>query len=181
PGREPVGARVRADVVQPQRLRVGDEQAEDAAPARQVADGLAGLGVDAAGDEALKLDATVVEDAQRGVAGAGHAPGDLEQLADDALEIELGHETATGLDQLPQAGSVKRCGRKRQRSAEPTARGAFRAARARAISSLQARISVQLRASRSCRRPPNVVTSRAPTLSARRRARAGVWSPRSAG
>ena len=41
---EPDRARVVGDVVQPQRLRVPDQHAEDAAPARQVADRRVGLG-----------------------------------------------------------------------------------------------------------------------------------------
>ena len=53
-----------ADVVEPQRARVVDQHAEDAAPARQVADRAVGVLVDAARDEALELAALVVEDAR---------------------------------------------------------------------------------------------------------------------
>ena len=56
-----------ADVVEAQRARVVDEHAEDATPAREVADGAVGLLVDAAREEAGELAAAVVEDAQRDV------------------------------------------------------------------------------------------------------------------
>ena len=45
-----------------------------------------------------------------GVARAGHPTRDVEQLADDALEVELGDEPATRMDELPQAGGVERSG-----------------------------------------------------------------------
>ncbi len=64
--------------------------------------------VDAVGDEALELVAVFVEHAERGVAGAGQFAGDLEHLAEDDLGVELGHEAATDVDQLPQAGLVER-------------------------------------------------------------------------
>ena len=54
-GREADRARVLGQVVQAQRLRVADQHAEDAAPARQVADRRVRLRVDAGGDEALEL------------------------------------------------------------------------------------------------------------------------------
>jgi len=59
------------DVVQAQRRRVSDEDAEDAAPARLVADLAARGVVDAGRDEALQTRARRVDDAERRVPGAG--------------------------------------------------------------------------------------------------------------
>ncbi len=69
-GREAVGAGVVADAGQPQRPRILDQHAEDAAPAREVADRAPPLGVDAVREEALELAPLVVEDAERDVARA---------------------------------------------------------------------------------------------------------------
>jgi hypothetical protein len=55
PRREADGARILRDVVQLQRRRVADEDTEDAAPARQVADRAVRLLVDAGGDEAFEM------------------------------------------------------------------------------------------------------------------------------
>ena len=106
-GGEAVGARVVADVGEAQRPRLLDQQAEHAAPARQVADRAPRLLVDAVGDEALQLVAVLVEHAERGVAGAGQLAGDLEHAAEDDLRVELGDEAAADVDQLAQPGLVQ--------------------------------------------------------------------------
>ena len=103
------------DVGEPQRLWVLDEQSEDAASARQVADRAMAIGINAAGDEALELGAALIENAERGISRAGHPARHVEQLADDALDLELGDEPAPGLDELPQAGSIERRGRSSER------------------------------------------------------------------
>jgi hypothetical protein len=60
-GREAVGARVVADIVETQRAGLVDEHAEQAAPAWQIADRAVGLLVDAAREKARQLAAIVVE------------------------------------------------------------------------------------------------------------------------
>ena len=96
-----------ADLGQAQRARLLDQQAEHAAPARQVADRPPRLLVDAVGDEALQFVAVLVEHAEGGVAGPGQLAGDLEHLLEDHLGVELGDEAATDVDQLPQTGLVQ--------------------------------------------------------------------------
>ena len=94
---------MRADVVQPQRPRVGDQDAEHAAPAREVADRAVGLLVDPGGEEALELLAALVEHADRGVARAGELARDLEQPLEHRLGVEHGDERAADVDQASQA------------------------------------------------------------------------------
>jgi hypothetical protein len=72
--REPVAARVLADIGQAQRLGVFDQRAEHPPAARQLADRAAGLRVDPHDQELLKLRALVVEDPDRGVARPGYLP-----------------------------------------------------------------------------------------------------------
>ena len=83
---------MRADVGEPQRPRVGDQHAEHAAPAREVADRAVRLRVDAGGQEALEPLAPLVQHADRGVARAGQLARDLEQPFEDGLGIEDGDE-----------------------------------------------------------------------------------------
>ena len=97
-----------ADVGEAQGARPLDQQAEHAAPPWQAADLLPFLLADPVGDEALEFVAVLVEDAERGVAGAGQLAGDLEQAAEDDLRVELGDEAAADLDQLAQASLVER-------------------------------------------------------------------------
>ena len=100
--REAVGPRVRAHVVQAQRMRVGDQHAEHAAPARGVADRPVGLLVDPGGDEALEPLAALVEHADRRVPGAGQLARDVEQPLQERLGVEHGDERAPDLDQPPE-------------------------------------------------------------------------------
>ncbi len=108
PGGEAVGAGVVADVAEPQRPWLLDQQAEHAAAARQVADRPPSLVVDAVGDEALELVPVFVEHAERGVARAGQLAGDFEHLAEDDLGVELGDEPASDVDQLSQPRLIER-------------------------------------------------------------------------
>ena len=116
PGREAVGARVLGDVVQPDRHRLVDQQPEDAAAARQVAD----RGVDrrllAGGQELRQLAALVVEHAERGVARAAQLAGGLHHALQQDVEIELGRQRAADVQQLAQAVGAEQmaivaCGR----------------------------------------------------------------------
>ena len=99
PGREAVRMRVCADVGQPKRLGVLDEHTEDAVPLGEVTDPGAGGSVDPEGEEPLEPIATVVEDAQRGVPGAGELAGSLEHRLEHGLEVEVRHKRATDLEQ----------------------------------------------------------------------------------
>ncbi len=65
------------------------------------------LGVDAAGDEALDLSALLVEHADRRVPRAGQLAGGLQQLVQDVIELEMGHERPPGLQEPPQLGLVE--------------------------------------------------------------------------
>ena len=88
-GREAVAARMIAHVAQAQRLGMFDQHAEHAASARQVADrGVRGL-VHARGQELGELGATVVEDPQRGVTGAGDLACRLQHPVQQRVEVEL--------------------------------------------------------------------------------------------
>ncbi len=107
PGREAVGARVVADAAQPQRPRLVDQDAEDAAPAREVPDRAARVGLDAEGEEALQLAAVGVEDPERRVVRARDARGDVQQLLEQVLEVELGDERTARVDQAAQARRVE--------------------------------------------------------------------------
>ncbi len=94
---------MRADVRQPQRARIGDQHAEHAAAARQVADRAVRVLVDAGGEEALELLTALVEHADRGVASARQLASDFEQSLEHGLRVELGDERAAHLHQPCQA------------------------------------------------------------------------------
>ena len=94
---------MRADVGQHQRARVLDQQAEDPAPAREVADRRVRGRVDAAGEEALERPPLRVEHADGRVARAGQLACGLQQPLEHDLEVELGDERAAGL-QEPRGG-----------------------------------------------------------------------------
>ena len=94
PGGHAERARVGADVVQAQRPRVVDEQAEHAAALGRVADDPAALVVDPAGDEPRDPLAVGVQDPQRGVARAGQLARGLEQMLQDLVKVKLAHQLA---------------------------------------------------------------------------------------
>ena len=70
------------DVVEPQRLRVADQNAQDAAPVRQITDRRVCVSVDSCRQESLERLAGPVDHAESCVAGAG----DLGRRLDDALK-----------------------------------------------------------------------------------------------
>ncbi len=77
-----------AHVLQPQRLRMADQLAEHAAPARQVADVGDLLLGQSRGDEALEALAARVEHPERRIARARHLAGGVHDAAEDALELQ---------------------------------------------------------------------------------------------
>ena len=107
---EPIRAMVLADPRQAQRSRVLDEDPEHPPPAREIADRPRRVVVDASRDEALELGALAVEHADRGVASAGQLAGRLEYVAEHGIELELGDDEASDVDQRPQAIGFERFG-----------------------------------------------------------------------
>jgi hypothetical protein len=101
-GREADGSRILTEVVEPQRPRVGDQRAEDAAPARQFADDGARLRGEAGRQEPLESRAGRVDDAEGGVARAGDGGGGLDDVLEERVERELGAEGDAGLDEPAQ-------------------------------------------------------------------------------
>ena len=100
--RESVGLRVRADVRQTQRPRLGDQHPENPAAAGQVADGAMGVLVDAGREEALEALAPLVEHADGRVARARQLARDLEQALEHRFGIELGDERPPDVQQAPE-------------------------------------------------------------------------------
>ena len=98
-----------AEVVEPQRPRVLDQQPEDPAPARQLPDPAMRGVVDAGRDEALELLPCLVEHPDGRVARAGDLARDVEELPQHRLDVDLGdQQPAPGIDEAPQAGLVER-------------------------------------------------------------------------
>jgi len=93
---------VRADVVQAQRVRIADQHAEDAAPAREVADRpVRGL-VDARGEEPLELGALLVEHADGRVARARELARHLEQA------VRIASVSSSAISDRPTSRSARR-------------------------------------------------------------------------
>lgn len=98
---------MRVQVMQPQRRRLLDQQAEDAAAVRQVTNRAVRLRVDPARDEAGERLARFVEHAERRIAGAGQLARRVEHLGEQRLEITLGDERAPDLNEPAQPLLVK--------------------------------------------------------------------------
>ncbi|GAA3337127.1 hypothetical protein GCM10020358_12240 [Amorphoplanes nipponensis] len=77
------------DVRHAYRVRVGDEQAEDAAAVREIADPGVRGGVDAVRDEVGELHVGP-DDAERAVAGAGQRARGLDDALQRAAQVEVG-------------------------------------------------------------------------------------------
>jgi hypothetical protein len=102
--REPDGARIGCEIVQAQRVCIDDQRAEDAPAARQVADPLVRLLVDARGEEPLEVAPRGVDHAQRGVAGRGQLGRRLQDALEHSVEGELGSDRDPRVDQTSPAG-----------------------------------------------------------------------------
>ena len=83
---KPDGARIVAEVVQPQRLRLTDEHAENSPTSWKVADRRMGLGIDAGREEAFQPMARPVDDAERRVPCAGELSRSLDELLQKSIE-----------------------------------------------------------------------------------------------
>ena len=101
--READRARILAEVVQPQRLRVADQDAEDPPAARQLADRRVRLGVDPVVRKRSSCEPLPVDHAQRGVARAGELGGRLDEPLQERVERQLRGQRDACLDQRAQA------------------------------------------------------------------------------
>ena len=101
-GGEAEGPRVFGDVRQADRVRVGDEQTENAAPVREVADRRLGRGVDSVRDEVGQL-LIGADDAERAVTGARERAGRLDDAVESAAQLEVGADPDHGVQQGPEA------------------------------------------------------------------------------
>ena len=96
------GARIVRDVVQPQRVCVTDQDAQNAAPMWQLPDrGMRG-GVDARRQEPFERLARPVDDAERRVARAGDLGRRLDDALQQRIERELRAERDPGVDENAQ-------------------------------------------------------------------------------
>ncbi|WP_246851907.1 hypothetical protein [Patulibacter sp. SYSU D01012] len=105
------GPRVRRQVVDAQRRAGADDLAEQAVPARRVADRALLLGAQAAREEAAQPAPVVVEDAEGGVARARQLLRGGEDVLEERVGVELADEGAADGDQAAQARLVEGGGR----------------------------------------------------------------------
>ena len=87
------------DVVEAHRLRVAQEQTQDAVAARRRPDRGLRLRIDAVGHEPLQARAARVDDAERRVARARDLGRQLEQPFEQRVEVPLGREDDPRLDE----------------------------------------------------------------------------------
>ena len=97
--READRARVAGEVVEAQRPRVLDQDTQDPAAARKVADRRPGRVVEPVGHEPLELAAGAVDHAERRVARAGQLGGDPDERLQDGVERQLRGDRDAGLDE----------------------------------------------------------------------------------
>ena len=96
------GARVFRQIVEAQRPGIGDQRAENAAPARQVADHSPRLVVDAVRDEPLEARPGRIDDAECGVPRTGDERRRLDDALENAVERKLRADCEPGLQQCAQ-------------------------------------------------------------------------------
>jgi hypothetical protein len=96
------------DVAQSHRARLFDQKAEHSPTLWWITDRTMGLVVDPGGQESLEPGASLVEDAQRGVASTGDLTRALQQPAQDRLRVKLTHQSATGIKQATHGKIVGR-------------------------------------------------------------------------
>src|SRR5262249_57795464 len=89
PGWKPDRARILGEVVQSERARVVDQDAEDAAAVRGVADLRVHLRRDPVRDEALEAAPGGIDHTQGRVPCSGHPCGSLDDALEDAVERQL--------------------------------------------------------------------------------------------
>ena len=89
------------DVLQTQRPWVLDQHAQDSPAAREVADRTVGLLIDAQRQELVELGALVVQDPERGIAGAGDVACGLEHQVEHGALVKLRHQRPADVQQTP--------------------------------------------------------------------------------
>ena len=82
-----------------QRRAIADQDSEDPASPRQIADRSVRLVVDAVREESLQLGSVRVDDAERGVPCACQRRGGLHHVLEHAVERELGRERDACIEQ----------------------------------------------------------------------------------
>src|SRR5947209_529920 len=95
--REAEALRMSSDLREAQRTRILDQHPQDAAAARQIADGTVRVRVDPDREKALELAALLVEHAERRVARSRDSHRLVDDAAQHRLGIELGNERPTHL------------------------------------------------------------------------------------
>ena len=91
------------EVVEPQGPGLFDENSENAAAARKVADRRLCLLVDAGDDETLQCLTALIDDPERCILGSRQLGGGLHDLLQDGLERELGRERDASLEERAKA------------------------------------------------------------------------------
>jgi len=103
PGGKSDGTRILREVVEPEWLRVGDEDAENAASMRRIADRRLRALVDSERHEALEAGARWVDHAEGCITCLCQLRRGFHQSRQQCVEGELGGQRNSGLDQRPQA------------------------------------------------------------------------------
>jgi hypothetical protein len=103
-----------ADLAQPERPRVFDQDPQHPSAAGQVADDLTGRVVYAAGEKPLELPPLVIQDSQGGVFRLGELGGRSQDLPQQGLEVELADKSPADIQQSPQAAFVELTSRRTQ-------------------------------------------------------------------
>ena len=80
------------DIIDSQRLRLGDQNSENPSAARKIPDCSVRLIVDTQSDEPLQRIPLLVENTDGRVARAGQLAPGLEHALEDHVQLELGHE-----------------------------------------------------------------------------------------
>jgi hypothetical protein len=100
---EPVAVRVLAEIRQPDRLGLDDEQAQDAVAFGQVTDPLACLVVDAHRDELGQPRAALVEHAQGAVLGVHQVDRRTDDAPQHGRQVEVAPHRHDRVEELPEA------------------------------------------------------------------------------
>jgi len=101
--REPDRAGIFAEIVQPQRLRVADQDAENPPAAWEISDRRMRLGVDAGRQEALQTRPRLVDHPQRRIPRSGQLHGGLDELLQERVQRERRAEGDAGIDERAEA------------------------------------------------------------------------------
>src|SRR5690349_435644 len=104
--REAVALGMLMEIGEAQRLRLDDQQAQDAVALRVVADGRLHLGREPDWDELRQSLALLVEDTQRRVARPGQRPRRLGDATEYGPQIQLRLDREEGVEELTQGFGV---------------------------------------------------------------------------